>query len=77
MGGEIRMKVANSLTVGVPRAWMALHAEGLHRGQTGLPALKALEDLLVKMQLEFGIHVKKSVFQHDMQPSFPQFSLYV
>ena len=44
------------------------HAEGFHSRQTGLPVLKAPKDLLVEMQLKFGIHVKKCVFQHSVPP---------
>ena len=47
------------------------HAEGLHRGQASLPALKALEDLLVKMELEFVIHIEKSILQHVLPRTFP------
>ena len=42
----------------------ALHAEGLHRGQGSLTGGKALEHVLIKMKLEFGIDVLKSFFQH-------------
>ena len=52
----------------------SLHGEGLHRGQTGLPVLKAPKDLLVKMELEFGIHVKKSLVQHNIA-RFPAMSV--
>ena len=47
------------------------HAEGLHRGQASLPALKALEDLLVKMELEFVIHIEKSILQHVLPRTIP------
>ena len=39
-------------------------AEGFHRGQGSLTGGKALEHVLIKMQLEFGIDVLKSFFQH-------------
>lgn len=42
----------------------ALHAEGLHRGQGSLTGGKTLEHVLIKMQLEFGVDVLKSFFQH-------------
>ena len=57
---------------GTAQSLNGLHAEGLHRRQTGLTILKAAEDLLVKVQLELGVHVKKSVFQHGCKPSFPR-----
>ena len=41
-----------------------LHAEGLHRGEAGLPVPDAAEHLLVEVQLEFGIHVGKFHVQH-------------
>ena len=47
---------------------MRLHAEGLHRGEAGFPVLKAPENLLIKMQLEFCIHLVKCLFQHDRAP---------
>ena len=50
-----------------------LHAEGLHRGQAGLPALKTLKNLLIKMKLEFGIHDFKFLFQHAGAPALSYF----
>ena len=50
-----------------------LHGEGLYRGQAGLAVLKALEDLLIKMKLEFGIHDFKFLFQHAGAPALSYF----
>ena len=43
----------------------ALHAEGLHRGEGGFPGGEPLENVLVKMQLEFGVNFLEDLFQHD------------
>ena len=50
-----------------------LHGEGFYRGQAGLAVLKALEDLLIKMKLEFGIHDFKFLFQHAGAPALSYF----
>ena len=53
----------------------ALHAEGLHRGQRGFPGGKTLKNVLVEMQLEFGVYVLKCLFQHRSCASDSSFYL--
>ena len=53
----------------------ALHAEGLHRGQRGFAGGKTLKNILVEMQLEFGVYVLKCLFQHRSCASDSSFYL--
>ena len=52
----------------------AFHAEGFHRGQGRFPGGKTLKNVLVKMQLEFGVYVLKCLFQHGSCASESSFS---
>ena len=49
---------------GLPHGHNALHAKGLHRGQGRLTGGKALEHVLVEMELELGIDIVECFFQH-------------
>ena len=42
-----------------------LHTEGLYRGQTGFPVLKAQKNLLIKMQFKFCVHLVKHLIQRN------------
>ena len=49
---------------GLPHGHNALHAKGFHRGQGRLTGGKALEHVLVEMELELGIDIVECFFQH-------------
>ena len=49
---------------GLPHGHDALHAKGFHRGQGRLTGGKALEHVLVEMELELGIDIVECFFQH-------------
>ena len=61
---------------GSPQGQDGLHAESLHRGKARLPVLEAAEDLLVEVEFEFRIHVKKSLLQHSTCAHFPAIFLF-
>ena len=49
---------------GLPHGHNTLHAKGFHRGQGRLTGGKALEHVLVEMELELGIDIVECFFQH-------------
>ena len=51
-----------------PQSRNDLHAKGLHGRKGGLAVLKPAEDLLIKMQLEFCVHLTESLIQHGAYP---------
>ena len=51
-----------------PQSRNNLHAKGLHGRKGGLAVLKPAEDLLIKMQLEFCVHLTESLIQHGAYP---------
>ena len=65
----MHMKVANSFTVGRPSAMMLSMQKVSTVVRLASRSLKPAEDLLIKVQLEFGVYFVKSLMQHDASPS--------
>ena len=59
----------NSATVGA-HGQNDLHAEALHRGEGGLALGETAKHLLIKVQLELGIHIGKGFIQHGEKAPF-------
>ena len=68
VGGRDVEKAGKLIDGGMAQGIDDLHAEGLHRGEAGLPVLEAGEHRAVEVKLEFRIHAVKGFVQHDMSP---------
>jgi len=45
-----------------------MHAERFYRRQRGFTVFKTVEDLFIKMQLEFCVYLPKCLIQHGENP---------
>ena len=66
-GGKIH-HVAELRNRGFPQCHDDFHAERFYRRQRGFTVFKTVEDLFIKMQLEFCVYLPKCLIQHGENP---------